>query len=89
MDELVSCERGNYFIQEQTKVADTYYFIAFNRKKKAEKPYMVGEKQADAVMRKYSNLSITDSYIAALEEWNRRIASAISNLKTTSVNAGR
>lgn len=89
MDELVSCERGNYFIQEQTKVADTYYFIAFNIKKKAEKPYMVGEKQADAVMRKYTNLSVTDNYIAALEEWNCRIASAISNLKTAAASAGR
>lgn len=50
---------------------------------------MVGEKQADAVMRKYSKLSVTDSYIAALEEWNRRIASAISNLKTAAASAGR
>lgn len=80
MDEMVTCDRGHYAIECEIKIAEASIFLA--RDKKSKKPFMVGEKQqSTAYMKQYKRLAVTANYIAALEEWNRRIAEAIAQLK--------
>lgn len=83
MDEVVTCERGHYFIENEVTIMGTSFFIA--QDKKSKKPYMVGEKQASSYMTKYGRLAVTADYVSALEEWNRRLSEAIENLKPQQV----
>lgn len=83
MDEMVKSERGNYLIENEFNISGIRYFLAYDSKSK--NPFMVGEKQRSDVIVKYDNLIVTDDYITALEEWNRRIANAIENLKAERV----
>lgn len=83
MDDMVTCERGHYYIEDEMNISGTSFFIAHDRKSK--QPYMVGEKQSSDIMTKYSQLMVTDNYVSALEEWNRRIALAIAQLKSKGI----
>lgn len=79
MDEVVNCEKGNYYIENEIVISDTAFFIA--RDEKAKQPFMIGEKQASAHMTKYKSLMVTTDYVSALKEWNRRLSNAITNLE--------
>lgn len=79
VDEMVTCCKGNYYIEGEFLIEDTSFFIAHD--KKSKEPYMVGEKQATSYMTCYKRLAVTSSYVSALEEFISRLSNAIDQLK--------
>ncbi len=81
MDEVVTCEKGNYTIENQVIIMGISFFIAHDEK--AKKPYMVGEKKYLQYLTKYENLAVTEEYVSALVDWNNRVSEAIEQLKSS------
>lgn len=81
MDEVVTCEKGNYTIENQVIIMGISFFIAHDEK--AKKPYMVGEKKSLQYLTKYENLAVTEKYVSALDDWNNRVSEAIEQLKSS------
>lgn len=79
MDRMISCDKGNYYIENELVISDTSFFIA--RCEKSAQPFMVGERQSSAYMTNYEDLAVTEDYVSALEELTRRITNAIKKMK--------
>ena len=84
--EIVSADKGNYEIENEINILGTHYFTAYD--KKADLPYMVGNKIRNDILVGYDDLILTDSYVAALEEWNRRITEGIEKIKQEQARFG-
>lgn len=78
-NEIVKSGYGNYSIEQELNISGTRYFLAYDKKSKL--PFMVGEKQLSDIVVRYDNLKVTDDYVTALDEWNKRIAEGIAELK--------
>lgn len=84
MENVITCDKGEYIIKDEMTVSDTTFFIAVD--KHAKMPFLVGERRSSETMTTFKNLMITNSYVSALDNWNRRLAQAIADLKPQSTN---
>lgn len=84
--EVVSVEKGKYEIENEINILGTHYFMAFD--KKAALPFLVGNKRHNNFLIEYDDLTITDSYVDALQEWNDRINEGIAKIKQEQLKFG-
>ncbi len=84
MENVITCDKGEYIIKDEMTIADTSFFIAVD--KHAKKPFLVGERRSSESMTTFNKLMVTSNYVAALENWNRRLAQAIADLNPQSTS---
>lgn len=76
---------SEYTVVYDIVLSDTHFIFAVDDKK-TENQYLICNMHIGDIFRNYNDSIVTSDYLSGLNEWNYRIATAISNLQQEQLN---